>query len=125
MKKILKNIAKEGEFDESASYLLSQELEFQLAKSFLTFAMAFIGGIVTLKTAFAIETPIEEGFSWAIGAAILAVIFSFEAQQGVIKDLRLKRTASQLRMTIRISLPLVLLGIGMGFAIDYFFLQLT
>jgi hypothetical protein len=121
MKNTLKNALKDGTFDESSSYLLSKELEFQLAKSFLAFAMAFIGGIVTLKTALAIDTPIEEGFTAAIGAAILAVVFSFQAQQSVIKDLQLKRNVSPLRRFARLSTPLFVLGTEMGIALSYFF----
>jgi hypothetical protein len=83
--------------------------------------MAFIGGIVTLKTALAIDTPIEEGFTAAIGAAILAVVFSFQAQQSVIKDLQLKRNVSPLRRFARLSTPLFVLGTEMGIALSYFF----
>lgn len=125
MKNKIKGLIKDGEFEESSNYLLSQELEFQYAKSFLTFAMAFIGGIVTLKTALAIHTPITEGFSFAIGAAILSAILSFEAQHSIIKDLRLGRTASQLRMYFRRTASPLMLGIGIGFAVKYFDLPVS
>lgn len=125
MKNKLKDLLKEGEFEASSHYLLSQELEFQLAKSFLTFAMAFIGGIVTLKTALAIEAPMNSSFSLAIGAAVLAAILSFEAQRGIIKDLRVGRAASGLRMYVRIVAPMFCIGTAIGFAIDYFFISVS
>ena len=120
MKSKIKSLIKDGEYQESANYLLSQELDFQYAKSFLTFAMAFIGGIVTLKTALAIDTPLDEGFSFAIGAAVISAILSFDAQHSIIKDLQLGRTASKLRMYYRRTASPLILGLGIGFAVKYF-----
>ena len=51
MKNRLRTLFSDAPSDESPSHLLSQELEFELSKSILTFAFAFIGGAVTLKTA--------------------------------------------------------------------------
>ena len=107
-------------YDESKSYLLSQELEFEHAKSILTFALAFIGGIVTLKTAVGVDNPLNEGFLLSIGAASVSAILSFNAQQGIIKDLRIKRGPSKFRRLLRVMPPSMALGVAFAGAYEYF-----
>jgi len=123
IRKNLKNfkaLFKNKKIDESAHYLLSQELEFEYAKSIVTYSIAFIGGIVTLYSALSIERPIEDGLSTAIIAAILSAVLAFENQQGIIKDLYLKRSASPFQTIYRKFAAPMCLGIALGNALMYF-----
>lgn len=120
MKNRLRTLFSDGQSDESPSHLLSQELEFELSKSILTFAFAFIGGAVTLKTALGIDRPIEEGFIQALAMAGLSAVLALGAQQGIIKDLRLKRVASPIRRQFRSAPPSLASGFALGFALKYF-----
>ncbi|MBY6185366.1 hypothetical protein KUV89_01745 [Marinobacter hydrocarbonoclasticus] len=119
MKK-LKALLENQDLDDSPHYLLSQELEFEYAKSIVTYSVAFIGGVVTLKSALSIETPIDEGLSVAITAAVLSAVISFENQQGIIRDLRLKRTPSYFRTLYRKFAAPMCLGVAIGYALIYF-----
>lgn len=120
MKARFKELIKEQDIDTSAHYLLSQELQFEYHKSTLTFSMALIGGMVTLKTALNIVTPINEGFGFALIAAIMSALFSFEAQTGVIKDLRQGTTPNRFKRTYRSVAAPACLGISLSMAYDYF-----
>ena len=108
------------ESEETDSFLLSQELEFEYSKSIVTFAIAFVGGIVTLRTALDFERPVEEGFLMALVLAGLAAMQALTAQQATIRDLRLKRNPSPFRRTMRSLFAAGMLGAAMGTAIIYF-----
>ncbi|WP_395373422.1 hypothetical protein [Marinicella sp. W31] len=120
LKNRLQVLIKDEQSDESKSHLLSQELDFEYAKTVLTFALAFIGGMVTLKTALAFEKPIEEGLTLSLGLAGFSAILAFTWQQGIIQDLRLKRVPSYARRMIRMAPCSLMLGVAFGVAFDYF-----
>ncbi|GAA4360093.1 hypothetical protein [Kangiella marina] len=120
MKRFLKEITSSNEIDHSPHYLLSQELEFEFTKSILTFALAFIGGIVSLKTVLTIESASEDHFFYAIAAAILSALFAFESQQGIINDLRVGRSPSRAKRFYRRTAAPIMLGTAIGFAVTYF-----
>ena len=111
---------KRDKFDDSPAYLLSQELEYDHAKSFLTFSITFIGGIVTLKTALNVSAPIEDGFLDAVVSSLIAGFASFSSQQSILEDLRQKRAASPFVRVCRRAVPGFMLGIAFGSAIAYF-----
>lgn len=106
--------------DESISFLLSQELDFEFSKSMLTFSLAFIGGIVTLSTALDLDKPYDDSFQMAIISSALAAIWSFLSQQGIIEDLRKKRVPSELRRLLRGMPSALLLGLAFGSAARFF-----
>lgn len=116
----IKALFENSDFDEGPHYLLSQELEFEYAKSIVTYSISFIGGVVTLKSALGIDTPIEEGLSIAMGAALLSALISFENQQGIIRELRLKITPSAIRILYRKTAAPMCLGAAIGYALKYF-----
>ena len=120
LNKRFQKLTQDEQSDESASYLLSQELDFEYAKTILTFALAFIGGLVTLKTALTFDKPINEGFTLAIGMAGLSAILAFTWQQGIIYDLRMKRVPSRMRRMFRVAPSSLLLGAAFGSALNYF-----
>ncbi len=118
--KTLKSLFETPRFDESSHYLLSQELEFEYAKSIVTYSISFIGGVVTLKSALSIDTPIDQGLSIAIGASVISALISFENQQGIIQDLRHKRTPNKAKMLYRKYSAPMCLGAAIGYALQYF-----
>ncbi|WP_444891618.1 hypothetical protein [Microbulbifer sp. DLAB2-AA] len=120
MKAKLQELVKDKPIEQSPHYLLSQELEFEFLKSILTFAMAFIGGIVTLKTALGIDKPINEGLTYSLAAVVLSAVFAFHAQQELISDLRKGRTASKIKRLFRHFPGFSLLGISISYAFSYF-----
>lgn len=116
----IRNFFEDEQSNESLSLLLSQELDFEFSKSILTFALAFLGGIFTLKTALQWDKPIENGFIMAIIASTVSAVLAFSAQYGIIEDLRQKRIPSSFRRQLRILPPSVLLGIALSGALQYF-----
>ncbi|WP_444899331.1 hypothetical protein ACJJIX_08465 [Microbulbifer sp. VAAC004] len=120
MKAKLQELVNDKPIEQSPHYLLSQELEFEFLKSNLSFAMAFIGGIITLKTALGIDTPISEGFTYSLTAAVFSALHAFQAQQELIDDLRNGRMPSKIKRLFRRYPGPVLLGLAFGYAFIYF-----
>ncbi|WP_444938150.1 hypothetical protein [Microbulbifer sp. JMSA002] len=120
MKEKLQELVINKPIEQSPHYLLSQELEFRFLKSNLTFAMAFIGGIVTLRTALGIDKPITEEFTFSLVAAVLSALCAFHAKHELISDLRNGRTPSKIKRLFRRNLGPALLAISIGFAFRYF-----
>ncbi|WP_444920671.1 hypothetical protein ACJJID_18130 [Microbulbifer sp. CnH-101-G] len=120
MRAKLQELVNDKPIEQSPHYLLSQELEFEFLKSILTFAMAFIGGIVTLKTALGIDKPINEGLTYSLATVVLSAVFAFHAQQELISDLRKGRTASKIKRLFRHFPGFFLLGISISYAFSYF-----
>ncbi|WP_444915030.1 hypothetical protein [Microbulbifer sp. TRSA007] len=120
MKAKLQELINDKPIEQSPHYLLSQELEFDFFKSISTFAMAFIGGIVTLKTALGIDTPISEGFTFSLVVAMISALCAFHAQHELISDLRNGRTPSKIKQLFRFFPGPILLGVAIGSAFTYF-----
>ena len=120
MRKKFKELIAHHDIEQTPHYLLSQELEFEFAKSISTFAMAFIAGIVSLKSVLNIGGLAEDKFIYAIVSALIAALLAFESQQGVINDLRLGRCPSKLKRYYRRFSPPLMLGVAIGCAVVYF-----